>query len=135
MKIINIILYVLDNFKVVILILIRECRQDLTKKKREKLFVEIEEEQERQIAKKEEILISKAKKAKKDAKQKSDNPYDTKMGELLNQEKEEERYLGKEKIKILTNRFVKRKRKSRKGERKLIKRNNQIKKCNFRINY
>ena len=29
------------------------------------------------------------------------------MGELLNQEKEEERYLGKEKIKILTNRFVK----------------------------
>ena len=32
MKIINIILDVLDNFKVVILILIRECRQDLTKK-------------------------------------------------------------------------------------------------------
>ena len=34
MKIKNIILDVLDNFKVVILILIRECRQDLTKKKR-----------------------------------------------------------------------------------------------------
>ena len=82
-------------------------KQKIPKFPTEKLFVEIEEEQERQIAKKEEILISKAKKAKKDAKQKSDNPYDTKMGELLNQEKEEERYLGKEKIKILTNRFVK----------------------------
>ena len=40
MKIINIILDVLDNFKVVILILIRECRQDLTKKKREKYWIE-----------------------------------------------------------------------------------------------
>ena len=73
----------------------------------EKLFVEIEEEQERQIAKKEEILIKKAKKAKKDPKNKSTNPYDTKMGELLNKEQEEERYLGKKNIKSLTNRFIK----------------------------
>ena len=72
----------------------------------EKLFVEIEEEQERQIAKKEEILIKKAKKAKKDPKNKSTNQYDTKMGELLNMEQEEERYLGKEKIKSLTDRFI-----------------------------
>ena len=73
----------------------------------EKLYVEIEEEKERQIAKKEEILISKAKKKKKDQKNKSSNPYDTQMGELINQEKEEERYLGLEKIKSLTNRFIK----------------------------
>ena len=73
----------------------------------EKLFVEIEEEHERQTAKKEEILISKAKKAKKDPKTKSSNPYDTKMGELLNEQQEEERYLGKERIKSLTERFIK----------------------------
>ena len=73
----------------------------------EKLYIEKEEEQEQQIAKKEEILISKAKKAKKDPKNKNTNPYETKMGELLNKEQEEERYLGKENIKSLTNRFIK----------------------------
>jgi len=73
----------------------------------EKLYIEIEEEKERQIAKKEAILISKAKKAKKDPKTKSTNPYDTKMGELLNEQQEEERYLGKERIKSLTERFIK----------------------------
>ena len=73
----------------------------------EKLYIEKEEEQERQIAKKEELLISKAKKAKKDPKNKNTNPYDTKMGELLNKAQEEERYLGKENIKSLTNRFIK----------------------------
>ena len=73
----------------------------------EKLYIEKEEEQERQITKKEELLISKAKKAKKDPKNKNTNPYDTKMGELLNKEQEEERYLGKENIKSLTNRFIK----------------------------
>ena len=73
----------------------------------EKLYIEKEEEQERQIAKKEVLLISKAKKAKKDPKNKNTNPYDTKMSELLNKEQEEERYLGKENIKSLTNRFIK----------------------------
>ena len=73
----------------------------------EKLYIEKEEEQERQIAKKEELLISKANKKKKDPKNKNTNPYDTKMGELLNKEQEEERYLGKENIKSLTNRFIK----------------------------
>ena len=73
----------------------------------EKLYIEKEEEQEQQIAKKEEILISKAKKVKKDPKNKNTNPYDTKMGELLNKEQEEERYLGKKNIKSLTNRFIK----------------------------
>ena len=73
----------------------------------EKLYIEKEEEQERKKKKKEELLISKAKKAKKDPKNKNTNPYDTKMGELLNKEKEEERYLGKENIKSLTNRFIK----------------------------
>ena len=73
----------------------------------EKLYVEMEEERENQIAKKEDMLIKKAKKKKKDAKQKSSNPYDTNMGELLNMNQEEERYLGKEKIKSLTDRFIK----------------------------
>ena len=73
----------------------------------EKLYVEVEEEHERQIAKKEEISILKAKKKKKDDKNKSSNPYYTKMAELISQEKEEERYLGQEKIKSLTNRFIK----------------------------
>ena len=81
--------------------------QNIPKFPAEKLYIEIEEEQERQIAKKENILIAKAKKAKKDAKNKSSNPFDTKMGELLNQKQEEERYLGKEKINSLTNRFIK----------------------------
>ena len=73
----------------------------------EKLAVEVEEERERQIANKEAIIIAKARKPKKDPKKKDINPYDTKMGELLNKEKEEERYLGKEKINLLTNRLIK----------------------------
>ena len=81
--------------------------QNIPKFPAEKLYIEIEEEQERQITKKENILIAKAKKAKKDEKNKSSNPFITKMGELLNQKQEEERYLGKEKINSLTNRFIK----------------------------
>ena len=81
--------------------------EEIPKFPSEKLYIEDIEEQERQIAKKEWQLISKAKKAKKDAKTKSSNPYDTKMKELLNQQQEEERYLGKEIIKNLTGRFLK----------------------------
>jgi tetratricopeptide (TPR) repeat protein len=84
-----------------------KIEQKIPKFPTEKLFIEKEEEQERQTAKKEELLISKAKKAKKDPKTKNTNPYDTKMGELLNKEQEEERYFGKENIKSLTNRFIK----------------------------
>ena len=81
--------------------------QKIPKFPTEKLYIEKEEEQERQIAKKEALLISKAKKKKKDQKNKESNPYDTKMGELLNQEQEEQRYIGKENIRSLTNRFIK----------------------------
>lgn len=73
----------------------------------EKLYNEMEEEREKQIAQKEAIIITKAKKAKKDPKKKDVNPYETKMGELLKEEEEKERYLGKEKINILTNRLLK----------------------------
>ena len=73
----------------------------------EKLYVEIEEERERQTAQREALIIAKAKKPKKDPKKKNINPYDTKMGELLKASDEEERYMGKEKINILSNRFSK----------------------------
>ena len=84
-----------------------KLKQDFVRINQEQKYIEKEEEQERQIAKKEALLISKAKKKKKDQKNKESNPYDTKMGELLNQEQEEQRYLGKENIKSLTNRFIK----------------------------
>ena len=74
----------------------------------EKLYNEIEEERERKIAQKEAMIIARARKPKKDPKKKDINPYDTKMGELLKASEEEERYLGKEKINILTERFLKR---------------------------
>jgi tetratricopeptide (TPR) repeat protein len=74
----------------------------------EKLYNEVEEERERQIAQKEAIIIAKARKPKKDPKKKDTNPYDTKMGELLKLSDEEERYMGKEKLNILTNRYLKR---------------------------
>ena len=73
----------------------------------EKLYIEIEEERERQIAQKEAKIIAKAKKPKKDPKKKDINPYDTKMGELIKASEEEERYLGKEKVNILTERLLK----------------------------
>ena len=72
----------------------------------EKLSIEVEEEKERQIAQKEAKIIAKAKKPKKDPKKKDVNPYETKMGELITKSKEEEKYLGKEKINILTNRLL-----------------------------
>lgn len=74
----------------------------------EKLYNEVEEERERQIALREEKIIAKAKKPKKDPKKKDVNPFDIKMGELLKESEENERYLGKEKIKVLTNRLLKR---------------------------
>ena len=49
----------------------------------EKLYNEMEEEREKQIAQKEALIIAKAKKTKKDPKKKDVNPYETKMGELL----------------------------------------------------
>ena len=73
----------------------------------EKLYNEMEEEREKQIAQKEALIIAKAKKTKKDPKKKDVNPYETKMGELLKEKEENERYLGKEKINILTNRLLK----------------------------
>ena len=72
----------------------------------EKLYNEIVEENERQIALKEQKIIAKAKKPKKDPKKKDINPYDIKMGELLTEEEEFERFNGKKKINILTDREI-----------------------------
>ena len=73
----------------------------------EKLYNEIEEEKERQIAQKEAIIIAKAKKPKKDPKKKDVNPYDIKMEELIPESEQIKRYNGKEKINILTDKDLK----------------------------
>lgn len=73
----------------------------------EKLYNEIEEERERQIARKEAQILAKAKKPKKDPKKKDVNPYDTKMGEIMTESEEFTKYFGKEKKNILTNRLLK----------------------------
>ena len=73
----------------------------------EKLSVEVEEERERQIAKKEAIIIEKAKKPKREQRKKDVNPYQIQMGELTTESEENERFLGKKKINILTERFLK----------------------------
>ena len=73
----------------------------------EKLYNEIEEEKERQIAQKEALIIAKAKKPKKDPKKKDVNPYDIKMEELIPESEQIKRYNGKEKINILTDKDLK----------------------------
>jgi len=73
----------------------------------EKLAVEIEEEKERKIEEQERRLIEKAKKAKKNQKEKVENPYDTVMGEVPNLEKSNLKYQGHEKILTLTHRLIK----------------------------
>ena len=103
----NVILFSNHNSSPVDNLYTNKTEQKIPKFPTEKLYIEKEEEQERQLAKKEAILISKAKKKKKEQKTKDSNPYDTKMGELLNEQQEEERYLGKETIKSLTHRFIK----------------------------
>ena len=73
----------------------------------ERLAVEIEEEKERKIQEQEKRLIDRAKKAKKNQKEKVENPYDTVMGEVPNKQISSERYLGQEKIFTLTHRLIK----------------------------
>ena len=73
----------------------------------EKLAVEIEEEKERKIEEQEKRLIEKAKKAKKNQKEKVENPFDTVMGEVPNEHISNIRYLGNEKILTLTHRLIK----------------------------
>ena len=73
----------------------------------EKLAVEIEEEKERKIEEQEKRLIEKAKKAKKNQKEKVENPFDTVMGEVPNEQISSIRYLGNEKILTLTHRLIK----------------------------
>ena len=58
-------------------------KEKLPKFPTEKLYMEVEEERERKIKQKEDLIIAKAKKPKKDPKKKDVNPYETKMGELL----------------------------------------------------
>ena len=73
----------------------------------EKLAVELEEEKERKIEEQEKRLIDKAKKAKKNQKEKVENPFDTVMGEVPNEHISSLRYLGNEKILTLTHRLIK----------------------------
>ena len=73
----------------------------------EKLAVELEEEKERKIEEQEKRLIDKAKKAKKNQKEKVENPFDTVMGEVPNEHISSIRYLGNEKILTLTHRLIK----------------------------
>ena len=73
----------------------------------EKLAVEVEEEKERKIEEQERRLIEKAKKAKKNQKEKVENPYDTVMGEVPNKELSDLKYQGHEKILTLTHRLIK----------------------------
>jgi len=73
----------------------------------EKLAIELEEEKERKIEEQEKRLIDKAKKAKKNQKEKVENPFDTVMGEVPNEHISSIRYLGNEKILTLTHRLIK----------------------------
>ena len=73
----------------------------------EKLYVEVVEQNERDLSQKESLQIQKAKKKKKDQKKTDENPYHTVMGELLNEQAEEKRYVGHERLDILTSRIIK----------------------------
>ena len=73
----------------------------------ERLAVEVEEEKERKLAEQEKRQIEKAKKAKKSQKEKTENPYETVMGEVPNVKVDNERYMGREKILTLTHRLIK----------------------------
>ena len=73
----------------------------------EKLAVEVEEEKERKILEQEKRAIEKAKKPKKNQKEKVENPYDTFMGEVPNKEQSYIKYHGHEKILTLTHRLIK----------------------------
>ena len=73
----------------------------------EKLAIELEEEKERKLEEQEKRLIDKAKKAKKNQKEKVENPFDTVMGEVPNEQVSSIRYLGNEKILTLTHRLIK----------------------------
>ena len=73
----------------------------------EKLMVEITEEKERQMNEKEQKQIAKAKKVKKQDKSKTVRPYDAIHDELIDQSKNDLRYMGKEIVYTLTNRLIK----------------------------
>ena len=73
----------------------------------EKLAVEVEEEKERKILEQENRAIERAKKPKKNQKEKVENPYDTFMGEVPNKELSDIKYQGHEKILTLTHRLIK----------------------------
>jgi tetratricopeptide (TPR) repeat protein len=73
----------------------------------EKLAVEIEEEKQRMIEEKEQRAIDRAKKPKKNQKEKVENPYDKVMGEVPDINVSSERYLGRSKIFTLTHRLIK----------------------------
>ena len=74
----------------------------------EKLAIEVEEERERNLAIKENAQIARAKKAKKDNKDKGNvNPYEAVMDEFPDEEKHNMKYIGKPRIETLTHRLIK----------------------------
>ena len=73
----------------------------------ERLAVEVEEEKERKLAEQEKRQIERAKKPKKNQKDKNENPYEKVMGEVPNLKVENERYMGRDKILTLTHRLIK----------------------------
>ena len=88
-------------------IYVSEYKSKIPKFPVERLAVEVEEEKERKIAEQEKRQIERAKKPKKNQKEKVENPYDTVMGEVPNININNERYLGHEKILTLTHRLIK----------------------------
>ena len=70
-------------------------------------MVEVTEEKERQLSEKEKNQIARAKKPKKQERSKAVKPYDAIRDELIDQAKNDTRYLGKEIIYTLTNRLIK----------------------------
>ena len=74
----------------------------------DKLAIEVEEERERNLAIKENAQIQRAKKAKKDNKDKGNvNPYEAVMGEFPNENIHDIKYIGKPRIETLTHRLIK----------------------------
>ena len=74
----------------------------------DKLAIEVEEERERNLAIKENAQIQRAKKAKKDNKDKGNvNPYEAVMGELPNEDIHNIKYVGRPRIETLTHRLIK----------------------------
>lgn len=84
-----------------------EKKSNIPKFPVERLAVEVEEEKERKLAEQERRQIEKAKKPKKNQKDKNENPYEKVMGEVPDLKVAKERYMGRDTILTLTHRLIK----------------------------